>query len=183
MTTKVTAAMLAADVDEKIDALIAGAIAAIPEQEKMTGDVIQSARFATGEMSTGTVVHANANVPAITEGNQVMALSFTPISATSKLRIRVVSHCGTSVAATICMASLHAGGPGLAAAAGYCDTVAGMRQLVIDHEMVAGTTSAIPFTVRQGIHLAGTMTFNGTGGIRRFGGVLCSHITIDEIKA
>ena len=69
MNTKVTAAMLAADVEEKIDALIASAISGIPEQEKMTGDVIQSARFATGEMSTGTVVHANANVPAITEGN------------------------------------------------------------------------------------------------------------------
>jgi len=176
MTTFVPAAMMAADVASQAE-LDAGLAV------KLTGDVIQRARFATGEVSTGTTVHANGNIPAITEGNQVMSLAFTPTSATSILRIRVVTHCGTSVVNTIAMASLHAGGAAIAAAAGYCDTVAGMRQLVIDHEMVAGVTTEITFTVRQGLNLAGTMTFNGTGGIRRFGGVLCSHITIEEIKA
>jgi hypothetical protein len=49
--------------------------------------------------------------------------------------------------------------------------------------MAAGTTSATTFRVRAGMGGAGTLTVNGQGGVRRFGGVAASSITIREIKA
>jgi hypothetical protein len=47
--------------------------------------------------------------------------------------------------------------------------------------MDAGTTSETTFKVRAGGEEAGTTTFNGVGGARKYGGVLASSITITEI--
>lgn len=186
MTTKIPLSMLADDYATQAELNAEAqaredAIAAIPAPGKLPVDVVQSARFATGAMSTGTTVVQSVNPPAITEGTQVMALSFTPTSATNLLRIRVVTHTSCSASSALGLASLHAGGAALAVGGTAAAAASDLRQIVIEHEMVAGTTSAIPFTVRQGFTSAGTMTFNGTAGTVRFGGTLGSHITVDEI--
>lgn len=189
MAQKVPASMLAdsfltgAALDAAIAAEVVARNAAISAAAvKLPGDAVQSVRFATGAMSTGTTVVQSVNPPAITEGTEVMALSFTPTSATNLLRIRVVTHASCSVSSALGAASLHAGGASLATGGTAAAAAADLRQIVIEHQMVAGVTTAIPFTVRQGFTSAGTMTFNGTAGTVRFGGALASHITIDEIK-
>lgn len=172
MTTTVPAAMLAADVPTEDE------VAA-----KLNGDLIQRGRVATAAASSGTTVVPSASIPAITDGNLAMSLSFTPLSATSILRIRCLVSMSHSVASALGCASLHAGGAAIAVGGVVAAAAADMRQVLIEHEMVAGTTSAIPFTVRYGYTAAGTATFNGTSATQRFGGVLFSSITVDEIKA
>ena len=48
--------------------------------------------------------------------------------------------------------------------------------------MTAGTTSSTTFKGRAGLSAAGTLSFNGFGGARRFGGVMASSITITEVQ-
>jgi hypothetical protein len=172
MTTTVPAAMLAADVPTEAEVAT-----------KLVGDLIQRGRVATAAASSGTTVVPSASIPAITDGNLAMSLSFTPLSATSILRIRCLVTMSHSVASALGCAALHAGGAAIAVGGVVAPAAADMRQVLIEHEMVAGTTSAIPFTVRYGYTAAGTATFNGTAATQRFGGVLLSSITVDEIKA
>ena len=49
--------------------------------------------------------------------------------------------------------------------------------------MTAGTISSTTFKLRAGSDGAGTITMNGNGGARKFGGALISSITITEIVA
>jgi hypothetical protein len=53
--------------------------------------------------------------------------------------------------------------------------------LAFTHVMTSGTTSPTTFRFRAGLHVAGTTTFNGQGGNRKFGGVLASSIVIREV--
>ncbi len=54
--------------------------------------------------------------------------------------------------------------------------------LVMVYTMVAGTTIETTFRVRAGGSGASTITFNGSGAARKFGGVAASSITIEEIQ-
>jgi hypothetical protein len=49
--------------------------------------------------------------------------------------------------------------------------------------MRAGTASSTTLRARAGASVAGTTTLNGTGGARLYGGVLSSHLTVEEIQA
>ncbi len=49
--------------------------------------------------------------------------------------------------------------------------------------MTAGTTSATTFRIRVGPESAGTVTFNGQGGVRMFGTAAKSYMSVTEIKA
>jgi hypothetical protein len=55
--------------------------------------------------------------------------------------------------------------------------------MAFTHSMTAGTTSSTTFTVRAGSDGAGTVTLNGRGGGRIFGGVSVSSIVILEVAA
>ena len=55
-----------------------------------------------------------------------------------------------------------------------------IQTIVLHHEMAAGSTSTLTFTVRAGSSAAGTLTVNGSAGARRLGGVAVSKITITE---
>ena len=52
---------------------------------------------------------------------------------------------------------------------------------VMSSAVATGTTSATTFKIRAGGNGAGTWTFNGQSGARRYGGVEASSITITEI--
>lgn len=67
-------------------------------------------------------------------------------------------------------------------AVGY-DTVSSNTapaQIIFNHIMTAGTTSATTFKVRCGGNAAGTTTFNGQATARKYGGVMASSIQITE---
>lgn len=149
------------------------------------GAVVQVANVIVTTSTTGTtIIPADDTIPQISEGNEYMTLAFTPKAATNKLKIEVVLFGSHSVTSDLQSVALFQDAVANALAAGMdrVDSV-GTRGMSLTHFMTAGTTSAITFRVRAGGNSAGTFTFNGTGGSRRFGGVMASSITITEIKA
>jgi hypothetical protein len=149
------------------------------------GKIRQIKRFQTGSYVTGsTSMPADGTIPTSSEGDQYMALSFTPVSATNILKIDVVFY-GTQTSGNYLIAALYKDSMiGALAAAGTFATNSGamMDHVVFTHYTQAGTTGSTTFKVRGGS--GGTIHFNGanvTGAY--FGGRVPSSITITEFEA
>jgi hypothetical protein len=153
-------------------------------QELPPGKVVQVVNFQTGAVATGTTtIPTDDTIPQITEGNEYMTLAITPTNASNILMIQVVGYVYSTVNSEITHA-LFVGNTANALAAVSSYALAGItRTLGLTHSVVAGTTSALTFRVRLGADAAGTTTFNGYNGTRRFGGVASSSITITEYTA
>ena len=149
--------------------------------------IVQIVSTQTGAVATGTtLIPDDDTIPQITEGVVYMTLAITPLSASHRLIIEVVFIGAQSV-----------GGQNNITVALFRDAVAGALAVAVDeppaadrtktvsfrHIMTSPGTSAITFRVRAGTDQAGTLTFNGEGGGRLFGGVLASSIVITEIGA
>lgn len=147
-----------------------------------SGKVAQIVNTQTGAVATGTtVVPIDDTIPQNGEGDQYMSLSITPTSATNKLRIEVMAFLSPSVQAWIIMSLFQdTTANALATMAEFIDTGTAASIISLSHYMTAGTTSATTFKVRAGMDRAGTTTFNGGSGLRKWGGVLASSITITE---
>lgn len=178
MTTKIPANLLEDTLDLSSKTLT------LPVNGSRAGDIVQIVNTQTGAVATGsTTIPFDDTIPQNTEGEEYMSLAITPKSATNKLKIDVVLNCACSSLAQIVVAlfqdstanALAAMTPSRIEAAGVQSSCS------FSHYMAAGTTSATTFKVRAGPS-SGTMTFNGSGGARRFGGVMASSITITEIK-
>jgi hypothetical protein len=147
------------------------------------GAVVQEKSTQTGAVATGTtVMPSDDTIPQNTEGDQYMTLAFTPTSSSNKLRIQVTFFAASSAVAVV-SAALFIDSTANALAAGfmYASVVGDILQIMFTHTMDAGTTSAVTFKVRAGLSGAGTLTFNGSGGARKLGGVLASSIIIREV--
>jgi hypothetical protein len=152
-----------------------------------TGKVLQVVNTSTGAASTTTsTIPYDDTIPQSTEGLEVMTATITPSNSSNKLRIDVVVNFSTSSGYPIAALFQDSTANALAAVNGppvpfnsssFSDTVA------FTHYMTAGTTSSTTFKVRVGVN-TGTLGFNcDTSGIRKFGGVMSSSITITEIAA
>ena len=151
----------------------------------VTGEIVQVVNTQTGAVATGTtLIPVDDTIPQKTEGDQYMTLSITPKNTNNSLRINVVAYCCFNAAETVVVA-LFQDDAADALAVGS-QTVPGANysiSIAFIHKMTAGTTSPITFKVRIGSCGAGTLTFNGAAGGRRYGGVSCSSITIWETAA
>ena len=143
---------------------------------------IQTVSTQTGAVATGsTAVPLDDTIPQNTEGTQFMSVSITPTSASSRLLIQVVANV-TADSINALTTSLFVNSTADALASTYAVNRAGGDNfpIVLNHNMVAGSTSAMEFKVRVGGDGGATVTFNGSGGVRRFGGVFASSITVTE---
>lgn len=152
--------------------------------DKLPGDTVQIRLTQTGAVATGTTVMPfDDTIPQNTEGVELMTQAIIPTSVASKLLIEsivYVSHTAVDYFTGAFFQDSVANA--LAVTSQYLPTVAQVVfQLSIRHEMVAGTVSSTTFKLRVGSPAAGTLTFNGFGGNRSFGGVLASHIRVTEI--
>lgn len=145
--------------------------------------VIQVQHYQTGAVATTTtLIPLDDTIPQNTEGGEFMTLAITPKNSAHKLVIDVVIMISGSVVSWL-IAALFQDSTANALAAvdqvirGNTDGVT----LSFKYVMVAGTTSATTFKVRAGMDRAGTATFNGSAGVRQFGGIMASTITITEI--
>lgn len=151
-----------------------------------TSKIIQVVYTETGAVSTTTTtIPLDDTIPQITEGGEFMTKAIIPTSATNILKIDVVCYMAQSNAAQLLIAALFQDSTANALAAGLAGEPSANYEMpvVFTHYMVAGTTSSTTFRVRGGGQTGATTTFNGSGGNRRFGGVLASSITITEIAA
>jgi len=156
-----------------------------PPGDPTPGTLLQTVSYQTGAVATGTtIIPTDDTIPQISEGTEFMTLAIMPRSATSKLIIEVVFHCAVSVAANA-TAALFQDSTANALATSWVG-IPGVNAtdiLIFRHTMTSGTTSATTFRVRAGPSGAATLTFNGVGGARFFGGVMASSIVIQEVAA
>lgn len=153
----------------------------IRAQDLPNGSVLQVVNTQSGTYSAGsTSIPFDNSIPQNTEGDQVMSLSITPTSATSKLKIDVVVNAGSD---NYLIAALFQDSTANALASGWSYGATNQsHNIKFTHYMGAGTTSSTTFKVRIGGSSGGAL-FNGGDGGARFGGVSASSITITEIKA
>lgn len=157
---------------------------------KLAGDTLQVVNYQRGDAVTGAaaVIPHDDTIPQNTEGVEVLTATITPTSAASMLRIDVVvmgsesTNAGDSYAAALFRDSVAD-----ALAVGVQSLVGSMRGpsgLSFTHFVTAGSVAATTFKVRAGLDAAGVFVLNGSlAGLRQFGGVMSSSITITEIKA
>ena len=158
----------------------------ISAQPVFPGNVIQVVSYQTGALATGTTrIPSDDTIPQNTEGTEFMTLAITPTSTTNKLLITVVLNAALSNADNTWTVALFQDSTANAIAAAACSQTgaAYITPVVFNHYMTAGTTLSTTFKVRSGGSIASTITFNGSGGVRLFGGVAASSITITEIAA
>lgn len=137
-----------------------------------------------GTSTTGTGIIPNDDtIPQNTEGDQYLTKSITPLSATNILSIDVRLFGAGTISESLTVALFQdSTANALAAIGAWQQTSGGMFEHSLRHTMVAGTTSSTTFKVRAGLGAAGTFTFNGASGSRKFGGVATSSIFITEYK-
>lgn len=150
------------------------------------GSVVQAVNTTTSAVATGTTTTPfDDSIPQSSEGDEYMSLAITPKSTTNVLVIRVVGFFSNSAANQRFTMALHQDSAADALSVGHVtEAVAtGVNSIVLQHAMAAGTTSATTFKIRCGCNNAGTTTFNGESGARRFGAINKSSIVILEYKA
>lgn len=146
------------------------------------GSVVQEVITEDSAVATGTtIIPMDDTIPQNTEGNQYITVSITPKSASHKLIIEAKLFISSSTGAYAIAALFQDSTAGALATSSLYDNGAELTAATITHEMTAGTTSSTTFKVRAGLHVAGTMTFNGIGGTRRFGGTCNSYIKVTEV--
>lgn len=153
----------------------------------LPGMTVQQARTQTGAVATGTTaVPLDDTIPQITEGDQYLSQAITPTDAANVLRINSLLHLAQTNVNGALIAALFQDATANALAVGAIFNVQASGaplQVDVQHEMATGTVSATTFKVRAGNNTGATTTFNGVAGGRLMGGVLCSHLTIEEIMA
>lgn len=150
------------------------------------GAVIQSVSSEYSAVATGTTVMPfDDTIPQNTEGDQFMSVSITPKFANSKLIVFISAWHSHSAANAQAGVALFRDSTANAIACGeiYENTATAVNMVSFSKEVAAGSTAATTFKVRIGSQNAGTTTFNGQSGQRRYGGITISSIRVLEVKA
>jgi len=124
-------------------------------------------------------------IPQSNEGKEMLvAPAITPRYSTSILKVRVVfNYAPEGVGTKATIALFRDSGVNAVAVANKTVTYnEQMTQMVIDYEVIAGSTSATTFKLRAGSSGLERLTMNGVLGVRYFGGTLISSITVTEIE-
>ena len=148
-----------------------------------SGTVLQVVNYQTGALATGTsTIPIDDTIPQNTEGDQVMSLAITPLSATSRIKVDVVLYGSTSTATAWVTAALFQDSVASALMAGTANSnfSGEICHVSFTHYQASVGTTLITFKVRAAT-TAGTLSFNGYLGGRIFGGVMGSSITITEV--
>lgn len=152
--------------------------------DPLPGDTLQVARNDTGAVATGsTALPADDTIPQNTEGDQFLSQAITPLGAPNLLGIiaALALSNGTSprvVAALFRDSTANA----LAMQRAVQDTSARPTFCTLNWMELAGSTSPTTIKARGGSD-AGTITFNGAGGGRLYGGAYNSFLEVREIMA
>jgi hypothetical protein len=149
------------------------------------GKTRQMVTTQTGAVATGTTLFPEDDtIPQNTEGDEYITLAITPKSATSKIYItgQVFGSFSGSTRWGIGLFK-DSTADALSFTAVFTKDATSMDNGMIDYSEVSANTSARTYKIRAGgMGSAGTFTFNGQSGSRKFGGVILSTIHIIEIE-
>ena len=131
--------------------------------------------------STASNIPFDDTLPQNTEGKQLFSLSFTPVSASSTIRIHGVVQAGVNSTADCKIVGFNsASGASAIFASEATITSAGMLPMPFLHEEAALNTSARTYSLRYGPAAGEIMQINGVGGGRKLGGALTSYMIVEE---
>lgn len=146
----------------------------------ISSKTVQTVHYQTGEVVTGsTTIPLDDTIPQSTEGVELFTLAITPKSADNILKFRVNLFLTGSWDWAIVAVFQDSVADAIAAGAVVIANPNWGVNPHLEFEIPAGATSPTTFKVRAGT-LAGTITMNGTGSSRYFGGVMYSSMTITE---
>lgn len=150
-----------------------------------SGSMVKSQASISTSSSTGTTITPFDNtIPQNTEGTQFISTSFTPTTSGNRLRIRVTIAGSLSVAGHITASLFQDANANASGASSVKINNAGDVAIIdFTYEYVTASTAASTWAVRVGGSVAGTFTLNGSAGLGLLGGVMCSSLVIEEIKA
>jgi hypothetical protein len=127
---------------------------------------------------TATTPAQDDTIPLISEGTEILSVSYTVKVSTSRVRVRTTFHGVTSGAITFAGA-LFAGSTCLAASMKGASTA--KSDMTLEAEYAPGATGAVTFSVRVGVG-SGTFYLNASSSVdRAFGGASLSTIVVEEI--
>jgi hypothetical protein len=151
----------------------------------MPGQVVQFQYSQTGAVASGTTTIPNDDtIPQNTEGDQYLSLSITPTSAINRLAISSLLVANNPGGVENCGMALFQDSTAGALAAIQSASIsggAGIHEMVLRHEMAAGTTSSTTMKIRAGNTGGSSFTINGVSTARKYGGVMSSWIRVEEI--
>ena len=148
----------------------------------LPGQMVQRVASVDATYASGTTaVPCDDTIHQITEGDQYLGVSITPISAANMLLIKTNAQLGCGTAGNTLAVSLFKDSDSNA-----IDTVWDYNsgypeiQAIFEHFRIAGTTVSQTFKLRAGAQ-SGTTYFNGFGG-RFYGGIVTSRIVVEEYQ-
>lgn len=148
-----------------------------------TLEILQIAYTGTTTYGSGaTVLPYDDTIPQNTEGDQFMSVSITPKSATSLLKIDIVTILNSNSTKTLGTA-LFQDSTASALASTFSSVSSNFATVQkLTYLMTAGTTSSTTFKVRCGSESGGNCYFNGNATSRIYGGSALSSIVITEYQ-
>lgn len=159
--------------------------AGITSAKMATGFPVQVVSTNYSAVATGTtIIPTDDTIPQNTEGDQYMTQAITPKATTNRLVIEATVLLSNNTGVNDMIVALFQDSTANAIAATIQTISSGnfLQNITLRHDMVAGTISSTTFKIRAGTNLAGTTTFNGAAGNRKFGGITVSNIRITEYK-
>lgn len=153
--------------------------------DPMPGDVVQKIVDRDSGVTTVTdTIPLDDTIPQqSSEGDQLMSAAIVPKSGANLLEVRAEAAVGGSADSALIIA-LFQDATANALCARSSDVGAAAETYVIPLEFYvkAGQQTSTTFKLFGG-PTTGTMTFNGSGGSRTFGGVNWSHLSVSEIMS
>jgi hypothetical protein len=147
------------------------------------GTLLQSLSSETSAVATGTtVIPDDDTIPQSNEGDKYMSVSIEPKNPSGTLNIDVVFNFSNSTPSPCVVALFQDDAPDALAAASNANARPDvLGQIEFTHRMTC-ESEYTTFKLRAGPTTAGTLTFNGIAGARRFGGTVISTLVVNEIE-
>lgn len=136
-------------------------------------------------ISTVSQIPDDDTIPQITEGDPLISLAITPISATNILVINFSCfYSGDGSIFAIFPLFLNSGADAIFSGGGTITNIDDVDGCTYNYYLPAGSTATQTFSVRYGssVSSAGTVFINGNTSNRLFGGVMKTVLIISEVK-
>lgn len=140
----------------------------------------------TAAATGSTATPYDDTIPTTSENDSYMTAGFVATNINNKVRIKVIAWHGHSVSSANIAGAIYDSTTCLIVGT-ICNSSGGQLQLMMNLEYQAkpSATTYLTYDYRAGTKTGdtGTITLNGTGGSRQFGGVYGSFIEIEEIES
>lgn len=151
---------------------------------KISGDTVQVQSVSSNAfVSTTAVIPGDDSLPQIGEGALLLTLPITPTKSTNRLVFEFACFSAPSAAENVTVALFEGAGPSaIFATLLYQHGANFYQQPNFVYSKIAGSTSALTYTVRYGGNAGALIAINGATVGRRLGGAASVNLVITEYE-